>query len=101
MFHSSNKLSLSFKSDYGQFRIEPVTDRENICCLCIDTPNDKSIELGHYCSISDAISAVAQQQTGHAPWDQLSAQELPHRVHNIVSWNFQQILGTLPRAACS
>ena len=101
MPHSNSCFSLSFDSNYGRFCIEPDIHRENIFRLCLIKEETAKIELGKYCSINDAIAAVSQQQTSHLEWDQISQQELPHRVHNIASWEFQQNFGTLAHTACS
>ncbi|WPJ95294.1 hypothetical protein SH580_17875 [Coraliomargarita algicola] len=98
---SNSSLSLHFESDIGGFRVEPDTEIENIFTLSFFSTNQQQIELNKYCSISDALSAVAQQQTGFAQWDQLPPEQLPHRVHNLASWKFSQKEGTFPHAACS
>ncbi len=101
MIHSGSQLSLSFESHWGTFSIDPEPQHENIFKLSLSQPGEEARELGFYCSISDAVSAVAQQQTGHPEWDQIPPMELPNRVHNIACWNFQQKMGTFSRAACS
>ncbi|HBR94160.1 hypothetical protein QEH52_14995 [Coraliomargarita sp. SDUM461003] len=98
---SNSRLSLGFESDFGGFRVEPNPETENIYNLSYYTTSNEQIELEKYCSISDAVSAVAQQQTGCAAWDQLPPEQVPPRVHNLASWNFSQKEGTFPRAACS
>jgi len=101
MFRADGQLSLSFESDWGRFSIDPEPERENVFKLTLTKAQQPTQELGYFCSISDAISAVVQQQTGYAEWDELSPMDLPNRVHNITSWKFQQIVGTFPKAACS
>jgi len=101
MRHSDNGLCLIFDSNWGSFSINPDEHRENVFTLHIETAGNQPLNLGYYCSISDAISAVANQETGYAEWDQLGAEALPHRVHNIACWKFQKDLGTLSHAACS
>lgn len=101
MFHSNNSLAISFDTNLGRFNIKRDTNREQIFTLSLESAPTGELLLGSYCSISDAICAVSQQRTGHPNWDQLTPLELPSSVHNIASWNFQQNMGTLPRAACS
>jgi len=101
MFHSNNRLCLIFDSSWGSFRVEADEHSENLFALKIETTGNTPQKLGDFCSITDAISAVGQQQTGYSEWDQLSTETLPHRVHNIASWDFQENLGTITRAACS
>jgi len=101
ILHTGNSLSLSFESAFGQFHIEGDEERENIFTLSLQKKNQPDLKLGYYCSISDAVSAVVQQQTGYLEWDQISPIDLPYRVHDIVSWKFQKNHGTLPDAACS
>ncbi len=101
MFHSNSSLGISFDTNWGIFHIQRDPQRENVFILSLENPSAESQILGHYCSISDAISSVSMQRTGFAEWDQTPPQKLPHRVHNIACWNFEQKGGTFARAACS
>ena len=98
---SKDRLSIGFESDFGSFSVESDDEIENVFDLYFIGSNKQRSELGKFCSISDAISAVAQQQSGCAEWDQLSPEQLPRKVHNIASWNFSQKTGTFPQVACS
>ncbi len=51
-------------------------------------------DLGRYCSINDAILAVANQETGYLPWDGLCLEQIPYKVHDITCWDFEEISGT-------
>lgn len=101
MFQTNSNLSLSFESDIGRFRLEGAEDRKDILVLHLEIANQEDLLLGYYCSISDAVFAVAQQQTGYAQWDQIDPMELPSHVHDIASWSFREKDGTIPQAACS
>ena len=98
MFHPGIRLNIGFESNWGYFTIESKDHREDLFTLKIETTGKTPLLLGHYCSISDAISAVTNQNTGYADWDQLSPDQLPSRVHDIVSWTFSQNFGTLSHA---
>ncbi|MDQ8194609.1 hypothetical protein QEH59_09240 [Coraliomargarita sp. SDUM461004] len=101
MASSHSKLSIGFESEVGSFYVESDNQLENIFNLSFRTGNREPLLLGQYCSITDAVAAVVQQQTGCSEWDQLAPQELPRRVHNIANWKFSQNLGTIPQVACS
>jgi predicted SpoU family rRNA methylase len=101
MFKCDCNLSLSYESEIGRFTIESARKEAHVCRLILETQVGEKIELGYYCSITDVISAISQQETGYTAWDQIEAHKLPHSVHNIASWNFTQNTGTLQRAVCS
>jgi hypothetical protein len=101
MSQPSDQQCLIFNSNLGSFKIQPEDDQEKIFTLHFKTSDNNSLNLGQYCSISDAIGAVSRQETGSPEWDQLDAQQIPLRVHNIASWKFQKYTGTLPHVACS
>lgn len=101
MSQPSDQLSLTFDSDWGSFNIQPNDVQGKVFTLHLETADNQSLNLGHYCSISDAIGAVSRQETGYSKWDQLDANQVPLRVHNITSWKFRKYTGTFPRAACS
>lgn len=101
MFQSRDTLNLSYECDFGKFTIRPDKHREQVFCLVLIRENQDRVQLGLFCSISDAFNAVSRQETGYLEWDQLKPHQLPYRVHNIACWNFQQNVGTFPQAMCS
>jgi hypothetical protein len=101
MFKSDCNLNLSYESEFGRFTIESAKKEEHVCRLTLETQQGENLELGYYCSITDVISAISQQETGYMAWDQLAPHQVPHSVHNIASWNFTQKKGTIQRAVCS
>jgi hypothetical protein len=75
-------------TDWGCFTLEQDPERPQIITLCLKKQTDEKLKLQSYCSISDALSAVSQQRTGYADWDQLPLEKIPHRIHDITSWYF-------------
>ena len=88
MFDSGSSLSLRFKTTFGSFTILPDKHRNGIFSLQLIRGKESQIELGQYCSISEAFAAVSKQESGLREWDYLPSTELPHRLHNIACWNF-------------
>lgn len=101
MFETGESLNLSYECEFGCFTIRRDKHENEIFRLVLVRENRDRIQLGAFCSISDAFNAVSRQETGYLEWDQLKHHELPYRVHNIACWNFQQNLGTFPGAMCS
>ncbi len=87
-------ISLSFGTRDGRFLISPAEDSPGIVGLFMVHSDQTRSELGRFCSINDAIVAVARQETGYRPWDELSMEEVPSKVHDLASWNYQEFFGT-------
>jgi hypothetical protein len=88
----STNLTLAFPSPYGRFTILPDPVEPHLFILTIEesgTNEGQPRVLGRYRSISDAIVAVTKQETGFLKWDELSQEQIPRRVHDITSWEFE------------
>jgi hypothetical protein len=93
-------MTLSFDTDFGTFRIKPLHDDGHVYSLCL-IKEERTLDLGHFCSINDAILAVVRQETGFPEWDLLSLDDLPYRVFDITCWEFYDFSGTNYIKACS
>lgn len=97
----SSHLKLSFATEFGRFTISPCPNETQIFDLHIHQDDDSTQPLGKYCSINDAILAVARQETGFIPWDGLCLEKVPYKVHDIICWDFEEINGTSVDFQCS
>jgi hypothetical protein len=98
---SNISLTLSFPSDYGRFTIRPDEGNRDLFALTIQEERNDPLPLGHYRSINDAVFAVSNQETGFLVWDSLGPKDLPHRVHDITCWEFEEFSGTNKQKLCS
>ncbi len=94
MSSATQSLRLTFSTEFGQFTILPTPEEPHIFELTLIEPNQSTTPLGKYCSINDAVLAVARQETGHPPWDSLYHEKVPYRVHDLVCWTFEDFFGT-------
>lgn len=101
MFATGKSLALAFQSTFGRFQIRPDKASDFLYILEINEPGAETQTLGHFCSINDAIYAVAQQETGYRKWDDLGLEKVPYRVYDITCWEFEEIHGTFVEELCS
>lgn len=101
MSSPGNHLKLSFATEFGSFMITPCPNEPQIFNLHIHQDDQTAQALGKYCSINDAILAVARQETGFIPWDGLCLGKVPYKVHDIICWNFEESCGTTDNSQCS
>lgn len=80
---ASSRLLLGFSTQFGRLVISPDESDEASFILSFNESATKSLELGKYRTINDAIQAVVRQETGFLPWDALSGKRVPHHVHDI------------------
>ena len=97
----SSGIMMSFSSVYGRFKISNDEKSSDIYKLEVKEHGKESVILNRFCSINDAILAVANQETGFLKWDGLCFQNIPHRVHDIACWEFENFSGTKPQELCS
>ena len=95
------KSEFSFPTDFGTFAITGNLKGPGDFRLVLRPDAAARRELGRFRTLGEAIAAVAQQETGFAPWDDLDPTTVPHKIHDLTCWNFFDFPGTKPGVPCS
>lgn len=85
----------------GRFVISENKNADPVFDLSIYKESGERDQLEIFQTIKDAFIAVQNQQTGDIEWDTLDPNEIPHRLFDLMCWDYNNFSGTIQNSTCS